>query len=528
MLSSVCILNLFNGNIAVYVKILGVSLFFSFIIFIILLLSEKIRGSILILISILVIIPGILVVSAFAITGSVLHGSDFRVIFTTDSSESAEFIKQFISFKLVVLILIYIIPLFLFFRVKPTKLLISRSRKIIILLFIFLSVFLVSKNNWNLISRKYFAIDFYKSVYDFKKEQRFDQWRAIRQKLKFTDTVISQLKITKPQTFVVIIGESLSRNHMQIYGYPRETNPKLTAMKDQLYIFNDVVSPTTTTMETMKFVLTLANNQHPEYFFEKRSIVNLFSEAGYDTLWIGNQPFRGNKFNIAHGIIASECKNTIEHADANDQVVVETLDKVLRTGSGKSRIIFIHLRGSHTKYSTRYSPEFSYFDHRKIPIPYGESIPEDDRTIIDEYDNSVRYNDYIISSIIDCVKSKCEYSWVLYFSDHGEELFEYRDLFGHQANNFSRYMCEIPFILWVSDKYKAANRDLFVKMPQYTGRPYSTENVIHSISGLSRLKFDDLDNSKNVFSSNFKEEERLVNKIPYEKVPPVKNLNAVK
>jgi len=110
-----------------------------------------------------------------------------------------------------------------------------------------------------------------------------------KKKLKFTDPVISELNIKQPKTFVLIIGESLSRHHMQLYGYPRETNPKLTAMKDKLFVFNDVVSPATTTIDVMQLVLTLADHEHPEYYFEKRSIVNLFADAGYDTVWLGNQ-----------------------------------------------------------------------------------------------------------------------------------------------------------------------------------------------------------------------------------------------
>ena len=277
----------------------------------------------------------------------------------------------------------------------------------------------------------------------------------------------------------------------------------------------------------MKLVLTLANHQHPEYYLEKRSIVNIFSDAGYETVWVGNQNFRGNRYNIGHGIIAGECSTayelaeTVETGGGTDQVVLEAMEHLLRDNK-KDRIIFIHLRGSHTKYSTRYPDEFEYFNHGSIPLPYGENLPDDDKTIIDEYDNSVRYNDYIVSSIIKLVKARCEYSWVLYFSDHGEELFEYRDLFGHQEKNCSKYMCEIPFILWVSDRYREAGRDMFRRLPEYLERPYSTEDVIHSISELSGLRYADLDTGRSLFSKNFAAKERIVNKIPYKEVPPAK------
>jgi len=524
MMSSACILYFFDSDIpiSISIKIFAVSLFFSLAWFLLIILLGWERKWLFIVLSILVIIPSLLVVSAYAITGSILHRSDFRVIYTTNSSESIEFAFQFMRFKVVALVVSYILPLFLLFKIKPTKLKISRTKKIVLLLLIVLSVVMLCKNNWRLISKRYYVIDFYRSYYDFQQEQKFDQWQAIRKKLKFTDPVISELNIKQPKTFVLIIGESLSRYHMQLYGYPRETNPELTAKKDKLFVFNDVVSPATTTIETMKLVLTLANHEHPEYFLEKRSIVNLFADAGYDTVWLGNQCFRGNRYNIGHGIIASECKTAFELRGDNDGVVIDALSKILSSENNKDKIVFIHLVGSHTEYSERYPKEYSYFDNKIIPIPYDKGFSNNQKKIIDEYDNSVRYNDHIIATIIELVKAQCEYSWVLYFSDHGEEVFEYRDMFGHQGMNFSKYMCDIPFILWVSDKYKAANRELFAKLPGYLNRPYSTEDVIHTISSLSKLKYADFYPSRSILSANFIVKERFVNNKPYKAVPDKK------
>jgi len=524
MLSSACILYFFDDEIAfsVSLKVLTVSLIFSVCFFIIYIFSPiKIRA-LRIFLSLLAIVPTMLVVSGFSVTGAILNRGDFRVFFTTDQTESLEFIEQFLDFKVVALTLCYIIPLFLFFIIKPVKPAIDNSKKRLIVAFSIISLFLLCITNWKLVSKRYHVVGFYRSYYNFKKSQELYHLEAVRGSLRFEDKVVSELRIKKPKTFVVIIGEALSRYHMQLYGYQRETNPRLNAIKDDLYIFRDAVSPATATVEVMKYILTLAEHQHPEYFLQKRSIVNLFNDAGYDTVWVGNQGFKGNKYNISHGVIARECAKSYEIAYKNDQAAVDALSMTLRIRPEMDRVVFLHLRGSHTKYTERYTEDFDYFDHRRIPLPYGDNLSEDDKTIIDEYDNSVRYNDYIVSSIIDIVKARSEYSWVLYFPDHGEEVFEYRDLFGHQIRNFSRYMCEIPFMLWVSDKYKAANSDIFKNLQLYCNRPFSTENVIHSISVLSKLKFADLDLSKSVFSAKFKERPRFVNGKPYGEVPPLK------
>lgn len=524
MMSSACILYFFDDEIdfSDSLKVLAVSLFFSFSFFIIFIFSPVKSRIIRLILSLLAVAPTILVVSGFSVTGAIINRGGFRVFFTTDQVESMEYIQQFLDIKVVLMTLGYVLPLFLLFFIKPDKPEIQQSKKRLIVALTAVSLIVLCLTNWSLVSKRYHIVGFYRSYYNFRKAQKLDKFEEIRGNLKFEDRVVSDLKIKQPKTFVVIIGESQSRGHMQLYGYERETNPKLSAIKDHLYIFKDVVSPATVTVESMKYVLTLANHQHPEYFLQKRSIVNLFNEAGYDTVWIGNQNFKGNRYNISHGVIAGECAKAYEIAYKHDLAVVDALDMTLRIRGKRDRIVFIHLRGSHTKYSERYTKDFAYFNHDSNPIPYGNNLPEDKKTIIDEYDNSVRFNDHIVSSIIDIVRKQSEYSWVLYFSDHGEELFEYRDMFGHQAGNFSRYMCEIPFILWVSDKYKAANRDIFANMHDYLSRPYSTEDVIHSISGLSKLRYGDFDRGRDVFSERYNEKTRFVNGKHYGKVPPLK------
>lgn len=47
----------------------------------------------------------------------------------------------------------------------------------------------------------------------------------------------------KPTTLVLVIGESTNRQRMSLYGYERETTPNLDKLRDQLAIFDNVVTP---------------------------------------------------------------------------------------------------------------------------------------------------------------------------------------------------------------------------------------------------------------------------------------------
>jgi heptose-I-phosphate ethanolaminephosphotransferase len=75
--------------------------------------------------------------------------------------------------------------------------------------------------------------------------------------------------------------------------------------------------------------------------------------------------------------------------------------------------------------------------------------------------------------------------------------------------------CQIPFVLWRSEKYKEENPDIVID----TTRPYSIEDVIYSLSTLSRLTYKDNDQTLSIFSADFADPgKRLVGKEDYEDV----------
>lgn len=475
-------------------------------------------------IAFIIIIPSLILISSFLISGGLFKRSDYDVIFATNLGEANEFVVSFFNYKFLLLISIYIIPvlymLVMLFKLEKPSL--SIIKKSIMTIIIILFVLFILKGSGKKIGNKYYVIDFYKSYLAFINNDKYNQWIKKKNKLNYDYIVKSDLKIKGTKTFVVIIGESLSKSHMQLYGYSRETNPLLFTIRNDLFIFHDVISPAVTTIDALMYALTFAKYGNTEPFFEKPSIINLFNSAGYKTIWISNQCLQGNRNNITHGVLAQECQQVYDDNDLTDQIVLKRLSDVINNHNHKDTFIVIHLKGSHTKYSMRYPESFNYFNHSKIPIPYENNyLNERNKQIIDEYDNSVRFNDYIVTSIIEMIKNKNDYSWIIYFSDHGEELFEFRDMFGHNRKNFSRYMCEVPFIVWVSDKYRLMNKDFFQCFNQYVKRPYSTENLIHSISDLSMLRYKDFDASLSLFSKYYKENTRKVYNTSYNEIPPI-------
>lgn len=95
-----------------------------------------------------------------------------------------------------------------------------------------------------------------------------------------------------PRTLVLVIGESTTSSRMSLYGYGRQTTPRLDALRKSdpnLVVFNDVVTSRPYTIEILQQALTFADEQQPDLYLSKPSLMNMMKQAGYKTFWITNQ-----------------------------------------------------------------------------------------------------------------------------------------------------------------------------------------------------------------------------------------------
>lgn len=63
-----------------------------------------------------------------------------------------------------------------------------------------------------------------------------------------------------------------------------------------------------------------------------------------------------------------------------------------------------------------------------------------------QYLNAIYYNDFVASEIFNHFKN--EETIMFYLGDHGDEVYDFRDFFGHIETMGSKYMAEIPFMIF--------------------------------------------------------------------------------
>ncbi len=461
--------------------------------------GEKIFLGILYLMS---LIPNTVVWSYLYLSDTYMCRDMFWVLFGTNYSESKEYMEQFITWPLFTMSALYIVAgIFLWFKAGTPYSLRIRKYKAF---FIVCVAIVVATFSFQYLTKAVSTFDFYVSGIKFHwKNEQMKKEIELRKGLKID--VSCNLPDSTKQVFVVIIGESLTRTHMHLYGYPRQTTPLLDERKNTLDIYTDVITPDNHTIAVMKKLLTFADHDHPDYYLTKPSMIEMFKSAGFETYWISNQEFI-SKWGGSYGVIAEEADHVynLRVAQKPDEIVLPALEEVLRDTVFSKKMIFVHLMGSHHLYSARYPDTFKYFDYRKNPLPDKPFLKDWMRKVIDEYDNSVRYTDFVVNGVIERVNALNASSFVLFFSDHGEEIFDVRAASGHAMNNVTRGQCEIPFIMWRSDDYKKEKTDLVID----TGRPSGIEYLIYGLSSLAGLEYKDYLPSRSLFSREYQVPER--------------------
>ncbi|EMV9186054.1 phosphoethanolamine transferase CptA [Pseudomonas sp. NY15437] len=311
----------------------------------------------------------------------------------------------------------------------------------------------------------------------------------------------------EPRTLVLVLGESTTRQHMHLYGYGRDTTPNLDALAASgqgLTVFQNVVAPRPYTIEVMQQILTFGDEQNPDRFLTDPSLINLMKQAGYKTFWITNQQTMTKR----NTMLTTFSQQTDEQAYLNNQrnqnasqydgVVLDPFEKALKDPAQK-KFIVVHLLGTHMDYRYRYPEEFAYFkDRQGVP----SALSDDQVETYNFYDNAVRYNDFVVSSLIKRYAESSANGFMVYLSDHGEDVYSSgnHDRLGRNEMAPTRPMYTIPFMVWTSPSWQAAHpRDL----KAVADRAYSSSHLIHTLSDLAGLSYDRYEPAKSLVSPQF-------------------------
>ncbi len=272
------------------------------------------------------------------------------------------------------------------------------------------------------------------------------------------------LKNNEKSVMVLVIGESARSQNFSLYGYGRNTNPLLSETPN-VYHYN-ATSCATYTTAAVKCILEYKNSNDlyeilPNYLY--RNNVEVIWRT---TNW-GEPPLHIKNYQNKEALMP-DCKG---EGCNYDEILLSGLKEQIAASKKNKILVVLHTSTSHgPTYSKKYPAKFEKFKPVCNSVELGQCSQQE---LINAYDNTIVYTDYILHSLIEDLKQLKDYKTAMMFvSDHGESLGE-KNLYMHGVplSIAPKEQYEIPFIVWTSDESKQLKKEPSV----------SQNSVFHSV-----------------------------------------------
>ncbi|MGK0674469.1 MAG: phosphoethanolamine transferase [Halothiobacillaceae bacterium] len=253
---------------------------------------------------------------------------------------------------------------------------------------------------------------------------------------------VHELHPPKPAIIVLVMGESLTYKHMQLFGYARETTPRLMAWRDDpAFVHRPAIAAGVSTRVSL-----------PHFFNVVREPSNLLQMTRGETNLIRLARARGMKTYYISAQTADLVAHTGgEHADLlltqedmlpdyerkRDDILLEQLT---RLPLDEPAFIVLHQRNSHNPYEKSSLPHYW-----KWPI---EDLPRH-AYAVNSYDNAIRHTDALLDGILRQLRERSRLpAYFIFTADHGEMMGEH-GRYGHTL--LEPDVARVPFLFYATD-----------------------------------------------------------------------------
>lgn len=427
----------FNGGFLIF-SLFIMTIVANFFAFYILLFRSGIVGRILISIFFIINAFTLYFINTY---GVIIDESMIGNILNTNYEES----KSFLSFRLLgYIVVLGFAPGYFILTVPVVKesirkcLLILLSSTVFILLFVF-----VNSSNWLWIDKNSKTLGGLVMPWSYTVNTALFFIHEYQSNEKEILLPAARMTDNDKAVVVLVIGESARRENFSLYGYERKTNPLLSKI-DNLHAFQ-ANSCATYTTAGVKCIL-----EHQDTGDLYEILPNYLYRHNVDISWRttnwGEPPVHIKDYQN-NEMLQSGCKG--ENC-GYDEILVSGLRERILSSNKQKILIILHTSTSHGPiYSKKYPKQFEVFSPVCNSVELSKCSHQE---LINAYDNTIVYTDYILSRVIGELKELKNYrSSMIYVSDHGESLGE-KNLYMHglPISIAPKQQYEIPFIVWSS------------------------------------------------------------------------------
>lgn len=420
-----------------------------------------------------ILLPVFVILGYYSVTSTVFAPDTLLAIAQTNIQEAIEYAKDNFSCKTIFLIILT--NAFVFFvAIKNTQKILWNKYNLFLVLFCITACLVgVYKYRDNIITD--IPKQASKTLAQYK---NFSKERTDRK-----DNMSKLLLSHKPEAgvYVLVIGESQNRAHMQAYNYHRATTPWLDNMKNDknMLLFTKAYSCHTHTVPTLLYALTAKNQYNNIAVKNAVSVLEVAEAAGFETVWLSNQ-VKYSAWDTPVTSIASEANqqkwinSTLgesTNTDYFDGKLIEELEKIKITDK---MLIVMHLMGNHGSYEQRYPKAFEKYDGKNT---------------IDKYDNSIIYNDYVMSQVYKRARKIPNFKGLVYCSDHADAIDKN---LSHDAAQFDFDMTHIPLYIYLSDSYIQNNSAKYKSLEKQKNKLFTNDLLFNLMLGVLGINLNNI------------------------------------
>lgn len=420
-----------------------------------------------------ILLPVFVILGYYSVTSTVFAPDTLLAIAQTNIQEAIEYAKDNFSCKTIFLIILTNASVF-FVAIKNTQKILWNKYNLFLVLFCITACLVgVYKYRDNIITD--IPKQASKTLAQYK---NFSKERTDRK-----DNMSKLLLSHKPEAgvYVLVIGESQNRAHMQAYNYHRATTPWLDSMKNDknMLLFTKAYSCHTHTVPTLLYALTAKNQYNNIAVKNAVSVLEVAEAAGFETVWLSNQ-VKYSAWDTPVTSIASEANqqkwinSTLgesTNTDYFDGKLIEELEKIKITDK---MLIVMHLMGNHGSYEQRYLKAFEKYDGKNT---------------IDKYDNSIIYNDYVMSQVYKRARKIPNFKGLVYCSDHADAIDKN---LSHDAAQFDFDMTHIPLYIYLSDSYIQNNSAKYKSLEKQKNKLFTNDLLFNLMLGVLGINLNNI------------------------------------
>jgi glucan phosphoethanolaminetransferase (alkaline phosphatase superfamily) len=281
---------------------------------------------------------------------------------------------------------------------------------------------------------------------------------------------------TPTRNVVMVIVDSLRADHMQIYGYPRETTPFLAELREGGHLRQVQMAVSTCSQSPCGILSTMSSKLIHGIGFDFK-VFDVLHDLDYRLYFIlgGRHGWEG--LHQAYGdeqTLYFDGSSSHKATWDDDRMIEEGLDLVPPNARDKA-FFYIHLMSAHL--SGKKWPEYQRFRPAIVNMDLSGLLRgvHDREAVVNNYDNGVLQADAVIKEIFHKLRA-LDYlrnSVVVILADHGEALGEHGTTdFGH-GDSISQPSIRIPLLIYDESDTTYLNLDFATQLdvaPTIAGR----------------------------------------------------------